>query len=228
MYLSLAIHWHKVSHQLLNKCWIFLKKRQIMQKHNKHWDKTHRALQEIIFDLLKKYSVEKITVQLVCDTANINRSTFYAHYLDVYDLIDTTQKNKREALFSEFVRQSHVSKITFFDQSSLIIFLNFIKENGWFYKIVLKLRDSFPIQEGFDRLFDLLLTPVKRYDPKMSSQKFLYYFIAFQAGFTMILRHWSDTNYSQSSPQIATIIFDSLPYLIRISLNKVYQKNENN
>ena len=38
--------------------------------------------------LLKEKPINKITVKEICDLAELNRATFYKHYLDVYDLLD--------------------------------------------------------------------------------------------------------------------------------------------
>lgn len=37
--------------------------------------------------LLKEKQISAITVKELCELADINRSTFYAHYLDLYDLL---------------------------------------------------------------------------------------------------------------------------------------------
>lgn len=41
-----------------------------------------------LFRLLEHHSFSTITVKMLTDGANINRSTFYAHYKDKYDLLD--------------------------------------------------------------------------------------------------------------------------------------------
>lgn len=38
--------------------------------------------------LLREKPINKITVKEICDLAELNRATFYKHYLDVYDLLD--------------------------------------------------------------------------------------------------------------------------------------------
>ena len=48
---------------------------------------TKLALKESIIELLQKKSIDKISIKEICETADINRSTFYAHYKDQYDLI---------------------------------------------------------------------------------------------------------------------------------------------
>ena len=56
---------------------------------------TRSIIQTTFLELLRQKPVEKITVREICDKAEINRSTFYKHYQDCYDLLD---KMKEEAL----------------------------------------------------------------------------------------------------------------------------------
>ena len=42
--------------------------------------------------LLKEKSVNRITVKEICSMAEINRATFYKHYLDVYDLLNKIEE----------------------------------------------------------------------------------------------------------------------------------------
>jgi len=52
---------------------------------------TRKVIQEAFWALLKEKSLEKVTVKEVCELAQINRGTFYKHYLDCYDLLDKMQ-----------------------------------------------------------------------------------------------------------------------------------------
>lgn len=38
-------------------------------------------------DLLKEKTITAVTVKEICELADINRSTFYSHYFDQYDLL---------------------------------------------------------------------------------------------------------------------------------------------
>lgn len=49
---------------------------------------TLRVIRESFLELLHKQSVERISVGELCELADINRSTFYRHYADVYALLD--------------------------------------------------------------------------------------------------------------------------------------------
>ncbi len=50
--------------------------------------KTKRSIIDAFLELRAKKPLEKITVKELCDRAEINKSTFYCHYMGVYDLQD--------------------------------------------------------------------------------------------------------------------------------------------
>lgn len=50
--------------------------------------KTKLAIRTTFLELLAKKPLKKITVSEIIQTAQINRGTFYAHYLDKYDLLE--------------------------------------------------------------------------------------------------------------------------------------------
>ncbi len=49
---------------------------------------TKQALAESLKELLKKKSLEKITVKDIVSGCGINRQSFYYHFCDVYDLVE--------------------------------------------------------------------------------------------------------------------------------------------
>ena len=49
--------------------------------------KTENLLYATLIDLLKEKTFEEIKVSDICNKALINRSTFYAHYQDKYELV---------------------------------------------------------------------------------------------------------------------------------------------
>ena len=60
--------------------------------------RSRRFIRQSFMDLLKEKKLDKITVTDIVNRADINRSTFYAHYADVRALIEEIQ--------SDFVEQS--------------------------------------------------------------------------------------------------------------------------
>lgn len=51
--------------------------------------KTKRAIRSAFAELIKEKPMEKITVKEIAERAEINKTTFYAHYETVYDLVHT-------------------------------------------------------------------------------------------------------------------------------------------
>ena len=45
--------------------------------------------------LLQDRELSSLSVTEICKTADVNRTTFYANYMDIYDLADAVQKRPR-------------------------------------------------------------------------------------------------------------------------------------
>lgn len=54
---------------------------------------TRQIIQHVFIDLLKQKPINKITVKEICEKAEINRSTFYKHYEDVYHLMHKLEES---------------------------------------------------------------------------------------------------------------------------------------
>lgn len=58
---------------------------------------TQKVLKESLLSLLKDKPINKITVKEVCDRAELNRATFYAHYSDCFALLESIENDLVEA-----------------------------------------------------------------------------------------------------------------------------------
>ena len=54
--------------------------------------KTRKAIADALAELLTEKELQKVTVQEIADKADVNRVTFYKHYLDVYDLYEKIEQ----------------------------------------------------------------------------------------------------------------------------------------
>lgn len=63
--------------------------------------KTRKAIHEAFMELRKKYPLEKVRVKDICDTALINKTTFYKYYTDVFDLSHELEDEALEKYYSE-------------------------------------------------------------------------------------------------------------------------------
>lgn len=50
-------------------------------------------LKQALISLLKEKRISRITVKQLCELADVNRSTFYAHYTDIYALLNEMEND---------------------------------------------------------------------------------------------------------------------------------------
>ena len=63
--------------------------------------KTKRAIRSAFYELIKEKPLEKITVREISERAEINKTTFYAHYETVYDLVDQLEQEAVAEVISQ-------------------------------------------------------------------------------------------------------------------------------
>ena len=59
---------------------------------------TRQMIRTALLNLLREKPLQHITVRELCEKASINRGTFYAHYDDIYDLMEQIE----QSMFDEF------------------------------------------------------------------------------------------------------------------------------
>ena len=63
--------------------------------------RTRRLLQDALTDLMRKKKFHEISVQDITAQAEINRATFYAHFVDKYELLNTLIREAFQNLLDE-------------------------------------------------------------------------------------------------------------------------------
>lgn len=147
---------------------------------------TRMVIKNSFVELLKKKPINKITVKEICEMAEINRATFYKHYLDVYDLMDKLEQDFLTELQSN-VQQSIEKN---FKETFTLILVS-IKADSELYTTLFSQNGDphFP-----NRIFSLCyehteMEKDKRFQNLSQSElTWLYYFIA--QGCSGILAQW--------------------------------------
>lgn len=85
-------------------------------------------------ELLNEKDINKITVTDVVERANISRGTFYAHYLDVYDLYSAIQTNIIETIDST-ISSIGMENIIKDPSSAIKMAMNYLEKNKNYYKL---------------------------------------------------------------------------------------------
>ena len=61
---------------------------------------TKMLIRKAFTDMLKEKPIQSITIKELCETAGINRGTFYSHYSDIYDLLEKME----EEMMADFIK----------------------------------------------------------------------------------------------------------------------------
>lgn len=97
---------------------------------------TKMLLKKGLVELMQENPISKISVKMLCEAADINRSTFYAHYSDQYDLL----KQLEQEMIAEL--EKHISKEEFSKQTPQTVqalhqILVYIAKNEELFKVLL-------------------------------------------------------------------------------------------
>ncbi len=75
-----------------------------MGRYEKASGKTERAIEEAYWTLCEKEGAEPITVDRICSSAGIRRSTFYYHFNSIDDVLDSIKERQMSLLRELFDR----------------------------------------------------------------------------------------------------------------------------
>lgn len=64
--------------------------------------KTKKNIRDAFLELRKKHTLDEIKVNALCEKAMVNKTTFYNHYQDIYELSDELEKEVLEDFLKNF------------------------------------------------------------------------------------------------------------------------------
>ena len=115
--------------------------------------KTKKLLYETLEDLMKNQAFEEIKVSDICTHAMINRSTFYAHYTDKYELLAAYINDLKNSLASELEKNQNIQNSKEYYLEMIKLLLDHIEQKKDTYvSIMVHNRNSITI----DILYDVI------------------------------------------------------------------------
>lgn len=136
---------------------------------------TARRMDEALLSLLEKKDFAYITIREICNLAGVNRSTFYLHYENTWDLLQESLEYMHEEFLSYFHEKSKTTvqtlqtcpkeEIVFITPEYLLPYLTFIYEHQRLYRATMERPGAFSTREIYDKLFRYIFAPVlERFD----------------------------------------------------------------
>ena len=99
--------------------------------------KTKKILFNSLLNLMKIKNFEKIKISDICEEALINRSTFYAHYDDKYELLIDLFEERKLSLLKVFEDNENKAFSKEYLMELLSILIDHIEENKEIYSAIL-------------------------------------------------------------------------------------------
>lgn len=104
----------------------------IKKSEHRNAARSRRYIKQAFGELLNEKDLAKITVTDIVERANIFRGTFYAHYLDVYDLYTAIQNNIMETL-DYAVGKMGIENIIADPTFAVLSGMHFLEQNKTYY-----------------------------------------------------------------------------------------------
>lgn len=164
-------------------------------KNNKRRKNSVSKIEKAFLELLQDHSLSEIRVSQICALAQINRSTFYANYIDIYDLADKIRTNLKTATDNLFKIETSLK----YDYDTFLKFFYHIKDNQLLYRTYFKL--------GYDTNVTIMFHDVD-YNQNFFDSKHLEYHIEFfRNGLNAIIKKWLQTHCQESPEEMLEIVF---------------------
>ncbi|SHI22084.1 transcriptional regulator, TetR family [Sporobacter termitidis DSM 10068] len=97
---------------------------------------TTLLLKESLVRIMQEHPISRISVKMLCNAADINRSTFYAHYADQYDLLQKVEQDAVRDL-REYVDKHDLSEHSEETTQTLKQILDYIAKDADLFKVLL-------------------------------------------------------------------------------------------
>lgn len=139
-----------------------------MNKNKSKYFNTAKKMNDALIRLLDIKNFENITVKDVCKFAKVNRSTFYLHYQNTYDLLDEIIDNLNLSFHKHLntdsnrlnINKDKLDDLFFISDKYLIPYLEFIRENKNIYKALKNNPYLFNANKTYEKIFTNVLSPI--------------------------------------------------------------------
>lgn len=162
-------------------------------KNNKRRRESQEKIEKAFIELLQTREIKEITVSDLIKMTGLNRSTFYANYIDIFDLADKTREKLENEFSNLFADYDY-----FNERSGAFKMFQHIKENQIFYKTYFKL--------CYDDKHLVSIYDVERAEKEQMTDNLKYHMEFFRNGLNAIIKLWLAGGCQESSKEMAEVL----------------------
>ena len=162
-------------------------------KNNKRRKDSQSKIERAFVELLQSNEIKNITVSDIIKMTGLNRSTFYANYIDIFDLADKTREKLETEFSSLFADYDYFNERT----GALKMFTH-IKENQIFYNTYFKL--------CYDDKHLISIYDKRRAEQEHIDSNLKYHIEFFRNGLNAIIKLWLANGCKESPEEMAEVL----------------------
>lgn len=171
-----------------------------MNRSEAKFKNTAEKMNKALMTLLETKDFPDITIMDICKLANVNRSTFYAHYDNTYDLLKEAKENliknfSNECNFDSPVDLSNMKNLTtedlnFVSPKYLIPYLQYVEKHKRLFKIYANNSFLFQRDETEDQMIEDIFVPILAKHGVQDKKLVSYMQKFFLRGINAIINEW--------------------------------------
>lgn len=160
---------------------------------------TKMVIKNSLIKFLKQKPISKISVKEICDDADINRATFYAHYLDQYDLLqqieDEVINNIHQYLKGYDFNDNNLIPVEMTEK-----ILEYVEENAELFDLLLNSNGDMKFQQEIIKII-----PINGNDSlNKEDAEYIFYFLA--SGAVGVIQMWLKDGMKKPAKEMAELI----------------------
>ncbi|MEE0008590.1 MAG: TetR/AcrR family transcriptional regulator [Ruminococcus bromii] len=191
-----------------------------MNKSESKYFNTAIRMDKAFLELLEKKDFAFITVKEICESAGVNRSTFYLHYETIEDLLSestefiykqfVTHMNEEPSDFISKIDTCHLDELYLITPNYMTPYLEYVKEHRRLFRTVTEKADTFRLDLTYTKMFYHIFEPIlKRFGVPESDRKYLMTF--YIHGLNAIITEWLKSDCKDSIEYIISVMNKCIP-----------------
>ena len=163
-------------------------------KNNKRKRASMHKMEQVLIELLQAKELHEISVSDLCKRAGVNRSTFYANYMDIYDLADKL----REKLEGEVAALYEEEMTLGYNSNDYLKLFRHIARNQALYQTYFRL--------GYDEQHRVWYYDTDLAEKHFDNRFITYHIEFFKSGLTRIIKLWLQNGCRETPEEMLEIL----------------------
>lgn len=166
---------------------------------------TQMVLKDSLLALMKTKQIANITVKELCEHADINRSTYYAHYANPYDLLHAIEEEFMEELVAT-LNQYNFSKEDEAMEMTIKLF-EFLAEKSDICQVLLSENSDMQFQKKGMRITQEYIFHHWITDKKLDPETYEYINLFLVSGCIYVIKNWLDAGQNKTPREMAEFLY---------------------